>query len=173
MTSFVKKWHWTTKLIVSISAVIIVYILFFEDQSFLKNNITEIDAHTYFLDSLDETPATSSVRDPVPPTLPSLDNFIAMIERPLFSPTRRNVESETITDAIQTTEPPPFPLVRFIGTIDKGQTIKALTDGPQGLRTLSVGDQFEEWFVLVVERRRMIFVRDGEYLELKILDRSS
>ena len=173
MKNYVTSWHWATKLTVALSAIFIFIFWITENKKTLKPSVAEILSVEYSFNSLDDVRASSGIGEESLLNLPPLENFSAMVDRPLFSSARRKVGSDTVAEEVQMPEPTAFPLLRFVGTIDEGQRIKALTDGPQGLRALSVGDHFDGWQVVVVESRRMVLIRDDEHLDLQILDHSS
>ena len=173
MINYLTSWHWSTKLMVTVGAIAILPIWLFESKRDAELGAENILSVQHSIDSLDEVRASSEIGDEPLRNLPPLETFSAMVDRPLFSSARRKAESDIVAEDAQRPEPTIFPLLRFVGTIDKGQKIEALTDGPQGLRVLSVGDHFDGWQVVVVEARRMVLVRQNEHLDLQILDHSS
>jgi hypothetical protein len=173
MKNYLPSWHWSTKLIVSIG-IVLTYIFWSMEN---KNSLMTMSGKTNIVEQAfelsDSVSSISGIGEEQLWIMPPLESFSAIVDRPLFSSTRRKAESDTVAEEFQMPESIEFPLLRFVGTIDEGQKIKALTDGPRGLRALLVGDHFDGWQVAVVERRRMVLVRDDEYLDLQILDRPS
>jgi hypothetical protein len=116
--------------------------------------------------------------------LPALQTFAAVVERPLFTPTRRLVRpveapaTEPEPPPAATTEeaapeaPPttPRPDLRFFGTMRHGKTFAALVTraGGTGSQTLAVGDTVDDWQVAEVDRDRLVLAHEGERYTLSI-----
>lgn len=111
-------------------------------------------------------------------TLPPLQNFAAVVERPLFTPTRRLVrpvdpvaaEPEPPAQAGGEEEPAeavpqtPRPDLHFFGTLRRGGEVKALVtkQGGAGVDVLGVGDPVDEWEVRTVDRDRLVLAHQDE-----------
>jgi general secretion pathway protein N len=157
----VNQWHPATKLLVLAALLVLPYLL--------------------WTGSGDEAPAVAaSVARPVageadpvtvepPPTpfmLPPLERFTAVVERPLFSPTRRMpppppLEEAPTTDLPEVEAPvdqgPAEPDLRFFGTVRQAGTAAALVTYPATAEVarLRPGDAVGDWQVISVERNRL------------------
>jgi hypothetical protein len=100
--------------------------------------------------------------------LPPLERFAAVVERPLFSPTRRMPpipepppEAPPV-EAAPEPEPEPVgpeePELRFFGTARQGGRSAALVTFPatNAVARLGVGDRVGEWEVIEVDRNRLL-----------------
>ena len=168
MDSFI-RWHWTSKITILFGILILIF-FFISDFYTSANNSVFRTADKYF--AVDQSLAASSdhrldilsMR-----TIPPIEHFSVMIQRPLFSPHRRvNMRDVTSKDNVAL-DSPPFPLVKFVGTIEINNDIQALMHGPSGPMFFSTGDEFDGWRILSVERRRIVLGLDNERLDLEIL----
>ncbi len=112
-----------------------------------------------------------------PRSLPPLQTFAAVVERPLFTPSRRLVRPVEITavepepepegapeegsPAAETEpeeEPVTRPDLRFFGTVRRGREVTALVtrEGVPELERLGLGDAVDEWKVTSVDRDRLV-----------------
>jgi hypothetical protein len=112
--------------------------------------------------------------------LPAIDRFSVMLERPLFSPTRRPVlaavepeagpeEAEAEAAPVETAAG--APAVRFVGTIGQGGAMTALVlrnDMPT-VEKLVVGDEVDGWRVTSVTAAELVMEHEAERLVLTIL----
>lgn len=122
-----------------------------------------------------------------PRSLPPLQTFAAVVERPLFTPSRRLVRpvelapGEPEPEPEAAAEPPPEevepeaepvtrPELRFFGTVRRGREITALVtrEGSAGLQRLAVGDEVEEWKVASVDRDRLVLRYEEEQAVYRI-----
>ena len=96
--------------------------------------------------------------------LPPLERFTAVVERPLFSPTRRmpaQAASEPDAPAAMPEAPvaegPLEPELRFFGTVRQGGSAAALVTYPATAEVarLRVGDAVGEWQVIAVDRNHL------------------
>jgi hypothetical protein len=110
--------------------------------------------------------------------------FAALVERPLFTPTRRLVrpveapptEPEPQAAAPDEAPPPeapsgtPRPDLRFFGTMRHGKSYAALVTRPgeNGSQALAVGDTVDDWKVAEVDRDRLVLQHDAERYTLSI-----
>ena len=112
--------------------------------------------------------------------LPPLDRFTTMVERPLFSPTRRPVlaavapAGEGEEQAEEDTAPEPVdgaPVLRFVGTIgqDGAMTALVLRDADPVVSKLVVGDEIDGWQVTEVTASQLVMEHEAERLVLTIL----
>jgi Tfp pilus assembly protein PilP len=118
-----------------------------------------------------------------PRSLPPLQTFAAVVERPLFTPSRRLVRPVEITavepepepeaqteegSAEAETEPEEEPVtrpdLRFFGTVRRGREITALVtrEGVAELARLGMGDAVDEWKVTSVDRDRLVLTYENE-----------
>jgi general secretion pathway protein N len=104
-----------------------------------------------------------------PYALPPLERFAAVVERPLFSPTRR---MPPLPEPVAEAAPPPEqgpapdpgptgpaePDLRFFGTVRQGDRAAALVTFPatNAVARLVPGDRVSEWEVMEVDRDRLI-----------------
>src|SRR3954471_16044869 len=114
--------------------------------------------------------------------LPALQTFAAVVERPLFTPTRRLVrpveapvtepEPQAAAEDPGPDAPPatPRPDLHFFGTMRHGKTFAALVTraGGAGSQTLAVGDTVDDWQVAEVARDKLVLAHEGERYTLSI-----
>lgn len=129
-------------------------------------------------------PAAAESIEPIEaPTLrqlPAVERFSEMLERPLFSPTRRPVlalaepeagpeEPEVEDEAVEA--PAGAPAVRFVGTIGQsgGMTALVLRDEATAVEKLVVGDEVDGWRVTSVTAAELVMEHEAERLVLTIL----
>lgn len=104
-----------------------------------------------------------------PYALPPLERFAAVVERPLFSPTRRmppipepsaEPQTEPVAEAPPEIGPsgPAEPDLRFFGTVSQAGQAAALVTFPatNAVARLKPGDHVDEWEVLDVARNRLV-----------------
>lgn len=168
MTSYFKRWHWITRWTTCIGIILLIYFYVLDVSSSLNNLHSEKFGTKVLSDEQERLHPNHSIQELTERKLPPLGRFTAMVERPLFSPARRKVKVDVGMEEVHRLEPPAFPLFGFVGTIDQGGRIRALTDGPWGHRIISAGEEVNGWQVVLVERRRLGLERDNEQLELHI-----
>lgn len=168
MKRYFLNWHWTTRWTACIGIICLVYIYLFAESHSVDINNSEISEIKEISEKPGRLHPSARVQEFTKEETPPLERFAAMVERPLFSPARRNVKVDAVTEEVERPEPPALPLVRFIGTIDQGGRIRALMDGPWGKRSIAVGEEVNGWQVFLVERRRLVLERGDEQLELHI-----
>ena len=98
--------------------------------------------------------------------LPPLERLTAVVERPLFSPTRRmpvqtaavEVEAAPVESSAPMAAGPAEPEVRFFGTARQDGKAAALVTFPGTAKVgrLLPGDHVGDWQVLTVERNRLV-----------------
>lgn len=110
-------------------------------------------------------------------SLPPVDAFASMVERPLFAPARRPVdepfemsEFEIVRWTVEPSAAPPYPTVSFVGSIEENGRVRALLGNGSNVRGVAVGELVDGWTVLGIEPRRLTLGHDGEILELTILE---
>lgn len=120
-----------------------------------------------------------------PYALPPLERFAAVVERPLFSPTRRMPPIEESPPAVveapaePAPEPPPAgpeePELRFFGTVRQGGRALALVTLPatNAVARLGPGDRIGEWEVTQVEPNRLVLAIGEERREFEIFGAGS
>ena len=109
--------------------------------------------------------------------LPPLQAFAAVVERPLFAPTRRFVrpvdpQAPEPEAAAEVEEAPPEPEaagperpdLRFFGTVRQGGKMAALVTGESGVERLRVGDTVGDWQVTEVTGDRLVLAHEDEKL---------
>lgn len=109
--------------------------------------------------------------------LPSIEAFNGMLERPLFSSTRRPPvhasELAPMGEPAAPIEPaagPQPPGIRFIGSVEEKGAVRAFVGDGLDVRALAAGDEIEGWRVVSIEPRRLVLGLDDERYELKILE---
>jgi len=113
------------------------------------------------------------LRAPTPPpaaikTLPAMDTFAEVTERPLFSPTRKPAPLEAVPDAGGNVNG--FFLTSIV--VDGGQREALIQHGhPPALSRLIEGQSVEGWTVQSIEADRVVLQRAGTAQELKLKDR--
>ncbi len=113
-----------------------------------------------------EAPALAALPAQPRYTLAPAEDFLEVLERPLFSPTRRPPAEGTV--AVASSEPElEVTLVGVIISSEEQIAIVKPKDGSRLLR-LSVGDSFQGWAVESIEPSRIIFRRGDieEHIEL-------
>lgn len=173
MKQYLSKWHWMSKWTACIGIIAIGYTFLFTDSHSLNIVNHEIRKNNESIDIKGELHHAHQAQKLTVNEMPPLEHFTAMVERPLFSPSRRSKKMDAAAEEMERPEPPELPLVRFIGTIDQGGRILALTDGFQGNRNVSEGDEVGGWQVSLVKRRRLVLGRGAKKLELHIFGDAS
>ena len=152
------KWHPATKLLLLAALLVLPYLLWTSSE---EPSVAVVARAASVRDS---APATEPA--PVPLVLPPLEVFTAVVERPLFSPSRRMPlppPAEELLDAPRApSEPvdlgPPEPDVRFFGSAAKDGVVAALVSLPATAEVarLRPGDTVQDWEVISVERNRLV-----------------
>ena len=96
-----------------------------------------------------------------------LDDFMEVIERPLFNKDRRPPpeEAETVQEAVVTGRPQ----VQLSGIVATQGTYKAHIRPPKGETLIvAVGDDYEGWQVAEIMADRIILLRDGRREEFDL-----
>lgn len=114
--------------------------------------------------------------EPLPPeavlSLPALELFSALVERPVFSPTRRPEEEEA-EESEPTQEPvskPPNFSLAGIVISEKGRFVVAVQQGRKGgVVRVGEGRSIDGWKVARIEPDRAVFQR-GETENLMVLE---
>lgn len=169
------RWHPATRLLVGVTALALPYL-----------------AWTSFA----ETPAPAAGGAVAPPhnalpagavpaeapqllRLPPLERFAVMVERPLFSPTRRPepasdtpLPDDDGADGAAPLPPGPGePGIRFVGTVGQGGSMTAVViraDSGDALR-IAAGDTVDGWEVAEVTTSELVLRREERRLVLTIL----
>lgn len=109
--------------------------------------------------------------------LPSIEAFSGMLERPLFSSTRRPavVAPELALMDVPSAAVEPAaglrpPAIRFIGSVEENGAVRAFVGDGLDVQALATGDEIEGWRVVSIEPRRLLLGLDDERYELKILE---
>lgn len=118
-----------------------------------------------------------------PYALPPLERFAAVVERPLFSPTRRMPPIEEAPPEVEEAPPevveapagPEEPELRFFGTVRQGGRALALVTFPatNAVARLGPGDRVGEWEVTQVEPNRLVLAIGEERREFEIFGAGS
>ena len=100
--------------------------------------------------------------------LPPVETFNAIVERPLFVPSRRPYTAPEPVVVEETYEPAPDaplePGIVFIGTVRRGNQVLALVNREDGggVDTLRIGATINGWQVLSIEDRALELGQAGE-----------
>jgi hypothetical protein len=160
----VTTWHPATKLLLLAALLLLPYLLWTSGEDTPPAVAASVAR---------PVPAVAAVETPKPVdhgpsafVLPPLERLTAVVERPLFSPTRRMPVLATAVEpeALPTEAPEPItagpaePDVRFFGTAREDGEAAALVTFPGTTKVgrLRPGDQVGEWQVLSVERNRLV-----------------
>jgi hypothetical protein len=160
------KWHPATKLLLLVSLLAVPYLLWTrQDGGAGVAAPAARDPGTVAAAAVTEPPPAALE----PYALPPLERFAAVVERPLFSPTRRmpplpepvaepQGEPESAPPPVAEPAGPEEPELRFFGTFRQGDRAAALVTFPatNAVARLAPGDQVGEWEVLEVERNRLV-----------------
>ncbi len=100
--------------------------------------------------------------------LPPVETFDAIVERPLFAPSRRPFTAPEPVVVEETYEPAPDaplePGIVFVGTVRRGDRVLALVDREDGggVDTVRIGATINGWQVLAIEDRALELGQAGE-----------
>jgi general secretion pathway protein N len=178
----VTKWHPATKLLLLAAVLAVPYLLW-----------TQSDAPGPIAAPPARAASDGAAELSVPPAgalelyaLPPLERFAAVVERPLFSPTRRMPpipEPPPEVGPVADTGPAPEPLpsgpgepeLRFFGTVQQGGRSAALVTFPatNAVARLSVGDRVGAWEVREVVRNRLVLGTGDEQRTFEIFGNST
>ena len=154
------QWHPATKFLVLAALLVLPYLLWTG-----STEPTPVVAASVAR----QAPAVAEIAPAEPPPtplmLPPLERCTAVVERPLFSPTRRmptppplvrEVPEAPVAEA-PVDEGPEEPDLRFFGTVRQGGTAAALVTYPATAEVarLRPGDTVGDWEVLSVDRNRL------------------
>lgn len=155
-------WHPATKLLMLAALLVVPYLLWTSGED-APPVVAASVARTGPDDVAGESSAPIAV-DPEPFVLPPLEQLTAVVERPLFSPSRRMpvltaaAEPEAAPTAVPVAGGPAEPDLRFFGTAREDGVVAALVTFPdtKDIARLQPGDPVGDWKVLTVERDRMV-----------------
>jgi hypothetical protein len=179
----VTTWHPATKLLLIAGALAVPYLLWSQPED---EPVAAVPAGRATADGAPEQPApTGQAVPPKPFILPPLERFTAVVERPLFSPTRRmpplaeppdEAPAASVADRAPVLGPtgPEEPDLRFFGTVLQGGKTAALVTYPSTseVARLSPGDRVGEWEVLEVDGNRLVLGQGGEQRSFEIFGTS-
>ena len=154
------NWHPATKALALLALLVVPYLLWTHSDEVATPVVASVARAV-----TSDAPAAEAATPPAAFELPPLEQLSEVVERPLFSPTRRMPPpppraASTATSA-QPTAPaasgPAEPELRFFGTIRQGGTAAALVSypGTGAVARLRPGDQVGDWQVLSVERNHL------------------
>lgn len=166
-------WHPATKLLVLAAAVGVPYLLLTGPEAPVV-----AEAARPAPEAADLAPPAS---EPPPFVLPPLERIAAVVERPLFSPSRRmpvptEPEPEAVEATAEAVEEPVLepevdrPDLHFFGTVQRsGEAAALVTDAQTGaVAHLKPGDTVGDWTVLGIERNRLVLGLGDERLTYEI-----
>lgn len=164
------KWHPATKLLVVAALLVVPYLLWTRSEEPPPAVAASVAR------AVQSDPAPATEEPPAPFILPPLEAFTAVVERPLFSPTRRMPNPPPEVDAPVAEAPvaepggPPEPELRFFGTVTQDGTAAALVTFPatSEVARLRPGDMVGEWQVVSVERNRLDLALGDEHRSYEI-----
>ncbi len=154
-----KQWHPVTKLVVLAALLVLPYLLW------TGSDRSPVVAASVVRPEAAETDVAALEPPPAPFMLPPLERFTAVVERPLFSPTRRMPDPPPVAPSAPEAPAPEAPVaagpaepdLRFFGTVRQGGTAAALVTYPATAEVgrLKPGDSVGDWQVLSVDRNRL------------------
>lgn len=170
-----QRWHPATRLLVGVAILAVPYLAW---TSFAETPAPAAGAVAPppegHLPQPDQEPAQEALIQRLPP----LERFAEMVERPLFSPTRRPEPLGTVApsddgsaDPVPVATGPDEPGIRFVGTVGQSGSMTAVViraDGGEALR-LATGDRIEGWEVAEVTTSELVLRREERRLVLTIL----
>lgn len=177
-----QAWHPITKLVAVLGVLALAWLWWTGDEA--QTGMASDDPAGTVPVVQSETVAVAEVRPAADRALfaralPSIEAFSGMLERPLFSSTRRPAvvvpepEFEVVDAPSASVEPasgPRPPGVRFIGSVEENGVVRAFVGDGLDVQALAAGDEIEGWQVLSIEPRRLVLGLDDERFELKILE---
>jgi general secretion pathway protein N len=155
----VTKWHPATKLLMAAALLALPYLLWTgqSDQApAVAASVTRAAPDAAEPAAVESPPAQF--------ILPPLERFTAVVERPLFSPTRRMpspppsaADAPAALPEASVSEGPLEPELRFFGTVRQSGVAAALVTYPATAEVarLRVGDAVGEWQVIAVDSNRL------------------
>lgn len=157
------RWHPATKLLVAAALLALPYLWW------TGAGDREVAAPVRPAGEAGVAPVEPPPRPLEPYVLPPLEHFTAVVERPLFSPTRRmpplpepssEPQGESAETPVAETGPsgPEEPELRFFGTVrDRGQMAALVTfPATNAVARLAPGDRVGSWEVVEVDRDRLV-----------------
>ncbi|HVG89773.1 MAG TPA: hypothetical protein VM823_12400 [Gaiellales bacterium] len=169
------KWHPATKLLLLAALLVVPYLLWTsgeETAPAVAASVTRPESPA----AVD--PPASIDAGPAAFVLPPLEQLTAVVERPLFSPTRRmpvlTAAEETPTAPVEApveaAAGPAEPELRFFGTARQDGVAAALVTFPGTTKVgrLVPGDRVGEWQVLTVERDKLVLGLGDEQRKFEI-----
>ncbi|HMR31470.1 MAG TPA: hypothetical protein PKA13_09885 [Geminicoccaceae bacterium] len=177
--SALSHWHPATKALVGVAIVALPYLAW--------TSLGEAPAAVAVAQRLApaEPPAAVPQAEPLEVAalrqLPPLDQLSTMVERPLFSPTRRpqlaavapSAGPEELGEEEAAVDQPAdgAPSLRFVGTIGQGGGMTALVlhDEEAAVSKLVVGDEIDGWRVTEVTASQLVIEHEADRLVLTIL----
>ena len=160
------NWHPVTKALALLALLVVPYLLWTHSDEVATPVVASVARAV-----TSDAPAAEVATPPAAFELPPLEQLSEIVERPLFSPTRRMPPPPPrVASTATSTQPtapaasgPAEPELRFFGTIRRGEMAAALVSypGTGAVARLRPGDQVGDWQVLSV---------DGNHLELGLGD---
>ena len=174
------RWHPATKALVGVAIVALPYLAWTSLGE--APAAVAVAQRSAALEPTAQATPVDPLEVPALRQLPPLEQLSEMIDRPLFSPTRRPVvalvEPEAAPDegTDEAGEAPPqveggAPAIRLVGTIGQGGGMTALVlngDDPT-VAKLVVGDEVSGWRVTEVTASELVMEHEAERLVLTIL----
>jgi general secretion pathway protein N len=170
-----QRWHPATRLLVGVAILALPYLAW---TSFAETPAPAVGAVAPPQDGDPPQPDHEPAEEPLIQRLPPLERFAAIVERPLFSPTRRPEPVGTpppaddgAADPVPVATGPDEPGIRFVGTVGQGGSMTAVViraDSGDALR-LATGDTIEGWEVAEVTTSELVLRREERRLVLTIL----
>ncbi|MEK0083354.1 hypothetical protein [Benzoatithermus flavus] len=179
----VTKWHPATKLLLAVGALAVPYLLWTQPESTPAVAVRAVEpAAAAIPESSAEAgqPGTAAA----PYVMPPLERFTAVVERPLFSPTRRMPDipepppEQPQQQVTQTAAPGPSgpgePDLRFFGTVQQNGKSAALVTYPSTneVARLVPGDRVGPWEVLAIGRNQLVLGAGDERRTFEIFGAS-
>lgn len=167
----IKGWHPLTRLLLLVAVPAVPYLLWTGAGGPSVQRSVSRD-----LPAEQSAPADPAAPPPAEaPTLPPLEAFTDMVERPLFAATRRPPPPPEARPAAAPRAPQPEalpePQFQLVGTVAGGERVFALVlpaDGGSVL-WLGEGDRIDGWEIVEVGANHLVVRQDGEDWRLDIL----
>lgn len=147
-----------------------------EEAQLPKTGSVDISSTERGLAELFTLPAADAT--PLAHLLPTITNFSAMVERPLFSPDRRDQPAKPLNQlpVVEEANRPELstdPIVAFIGTVADSNGFRAIISDQKGVRSVTIGQYIDGWHVMMIDARRLTLEHGNEHIILNILEGES
>ncbi len=170
-----RRWHPATRLLIGGAIIALPYLAW---TSFAETPAPTAGGLAPPADEGAPLPDQEPADEPLIRRLPPLERFAEMVERPLFSPTRRPEpvrdappSASGLDDPLPVAAGPGQPGIRFVGTVGQAGSMTAVvirSESGDALR-LGTGDTIDGWEVAEVRTSELVLRREEQRLVLTIL----